>query len=226
MILARKILVTNNLEAKLPSYRSMNKKNTPLTKIKDAVFVKGIIGTDPILSDTKRKIAFVGRSNVGKSSVINMLVDRKALAYPSTRPGKTFEINFFLINNERYFIDLPGYGYARRTEKEREKIRKHIIWFFTQSGASLNRVVLIVDAIARCTDNDKEMLTMLLENGHDVVVAVNKCDKLKSAERSKMLDTVKKDVNGIARKNLPIVSVSARTREGKDALLTILMSKR
>src|SRR3989337_3145920 len=96
--------------------------------IASAEFVKGIIGTDSILKEKPPHVAFVGRSNVGKSSVINSLVMRKDLVKSSSMPGKTREINFFFINKKCYFVDLPGYGFARMGAKGAEKIRKLILW--------------------------------------------------------------------------------------------------
>ena len=93
--------------------------------IKDAKFIKGIIGTDNLLTDGTPQVAFIGRSNVGKSSIINALVNRKGLVSSSSQPGKTTEINLFNINKELYFVDLPGYGYAKLSQKKREKLRKN-----------------------------------------------------------------------------------------------------
>ena len=96
--------------------------------IKTAEFVKGVVGTDPILKEKIPQIAFVGRSNVGKSSVINALTGKKGLAISSSTPGRTLQLNFFLINEKAYFVDLPGYGYARASLKQAEKMRKMIMW--------------------------------------------------------------------------------------------------
>src|SRR3990167_3085191 len=112
--------------------------------ISSAKFVKGITGTDDILYDGIPQIAFVGRSNVGKSSVINSLVNQKELVRVGKKPGKTTEINFFLINNKFYFVDLPGYGYAKLSPAEREKARKRMLWYLTESEAR-PLVVLILD---------------------------------------------------------------------------------
>src|SRR3989344_8882012 len=96
-----------------------------ITKINSAEFKKGIVGTDVILTDGVPEVAFVGRSNVGKSSTITSLVNRKGLVKTSNKPGKTTEINFFSINNGKcYFVDLPGYGYAEASPKQKESIEK------------------------------------------------------------------------------------------------------
>src|SRR3989338_2063045 len=111
-------------------------------KITSAKFVKGIIGTDDVLYDGIPQIAFVCRSNVGKSSVINSLVNQADLVKVGKKPGKTTEINFFLINRQFYFVDLPGYGYAKVSPVEKEKIRKRMLWYLTESKVQPACVVL------------------------------------------------------------------------------------
>ena len=150
----------------------------PPVKILSAKFIKGIRGTDPILSDGIPQTAFVGRSNVGKSSLINALLGSKDLVKVGKRPGKTTEINFFEINRKFYLVDLPGYGYARTSPDEKEKIRKLIIWYLCYSEAKPQRIVLILDVKAGLTDFDKEMLQLLKEKRHPHLLVVNKIDKL------------------------------------------------
>ena len=104
-------------------------------KVSSSVFIKGIRGTDPIVTAPGDHYAFVGRSNVGKSSLINALCNKNGLVKVSHKPGKTVEINYFLINNTAYFVDLPGYGYARVDPVEKEKLQKLILWYLTASGA-------------------------------------------------------------------------------------------
>src|SRR3989338_837689 len=98
-------------------------------KIISAKFVKGINGTDDILYDEKFQVAFLGRSNVGKSTLINSLTMRRNLARSSSTPGKTIRMDFFLINNDLYFVDFPGYGFAERSLEKREKLGKMILWY-------------------------------------------------------------------------------------------------
>ncbi|MFA6408193.1 MAG: ribosome biogenesis GTP-binding protein YihA/YsxC [Candidatus Paceibacterota bacterium] len=161
-------------------------------KITSAEFLKGITGTDVILTDGVPEIAFVGRSNVGKSSVINSLVNRKELVKTSNRPGKTTEINLFGINNKKcYLVDLPGYGYAKRSPKEKDKIEKLILWYLMYSEATVAKVVLILDAKAGLTAFDEEMIRVLREHGHPLTVVMNKVDKVNQKEMSAQLRAIK-----------------------------------
>ena len=101
-------------------------------KISEAEFMRGIRGTDELLSDGTPQIAFIGRSNVGKSSILNALTEKKQLARVGKKPGKTTEINIYKINKAYYFMDLPGYGYAEAGVQEREKLRKLIVWYWVK----------------------------------------------------------------------------------------------
>lgn len=181
-------------------------------EIKSAEFVKGIIGTDDILDDDIPCIAFVGRSNVGKSSVINSLVLRKDLVKSSATPGKTKEINFFLINKKLYFVDLPGYGFALMKATGAEKLRKLILWYLTGGEASIDLVVLIVDAGISPMAHDKEMVAVLREKDINFVVIANKVDRLNQTERAHNLKKVEAFLGA------PVIPYSARTKEGRDAL--------
>jgi GTP-binding protein len=185
--------------------------------INSAEFLKGIIGTDIILTDGVPQIAFVGRSNVGKSSVINSLVNRKDLVKVGNRPGKTTEINFFGINTKKcYFVDLPGYGYAKRPPKEKDKIEKLILWYLMYSDASLFKVVLILDAKAGLTAFDEEMIRVLREKGHALIVVANKIDKLNQKETSAQLRSIKEAAHeGIV---VPYSATTATVKE-REALL-------
>jgi GTP-binding protein len=154
-------------------------------QVTSAEFLKGIVGTDVILTDGVPEIAFVGRSNVGKSSLINSLVNRKDLVKVGKKPGKTTEINFFSINRKKcYFVDLPGYGYAEASPKQKESIEKLILWYLMYSNASLAKVVLILDVKAGLTAFDEEMIRVLREKGHPYVIVANKVDKLNQKELS------------------------------------------
>lgn len=184
-------------------------------------FIKGTIGEDNIFFDNKNQVAFIGRSNVGKSSVINTLVNKKNLAKSSSLPGKTREINFFLINEKFYFVDLPGYGYAKMPPKVADKLRKRIIWYFSESGVKPSHVVFIIDSRIGITAIDKEMLEILENENHNVIVIANKSDKLSQSEFVKNIKKIENDLKSYkCIKN--IILFSAKTKKGKEEVLNIL----
>ncbi len=188
-------------------------------KITSAEFVRGIRGTDPILSDGIPQIAFIGRSNVGKSSILNVLTGKKDLARVGIKPGKTTEINFFLVNKSHYFVDLPGYGYAATTRKDREKMRKLIIWYFTSGEARPRKVVLILDAKAGLTRFDEQMIDVLKQEGHSYIIAMNKVDKLSQKELSQQIAKIQASVGAGN-----IIQTSAETGRGIDELRAKIFS--
>ena len=154
-------------------------------QINNIKFIKGILGTDPILFDGKKQIAFVGRSNVGKSSTINSLLNKKT-AYVSKKAGKTKEINLFLINEFLYFVDLPGYGYAKVSKVEREKLGKHIFWYLTSKEINSKLVVIIVDSVVGLTEFDAAVVDICEETNREYLIVFNKFDKLNQSEASKL----------------------------------------
>ena len=186
--------------------------NMEITK---AEFVKGIIGDDYSLGDNLPQVAFLGRSNVGKSSVINSLVGRKDLVRSSKKPGKTRQANFFCINEMLYLVDFPGYGYAKCSQKERDKLVKRILWYLQYSSVRPNVVVLVIDVKVGVTSLDSEMIKILKKNGHNVVIVANKIDKLNQKDVVKKLSDIKKEASN----DMCVFPYSARTRKGKDQLL-------
>lgn len=182
--------------------------------ISNVEFVKGIRGTDGILFNRVPQVAFIGRSNVGKSSVINTLVGRKNLVKESATPGKTTEINFFLVNEKVYFVDLPGYGYAKLPAKKREQLRKMILWYFGDLDITNRRVVLIIDAKVGPTEFDHEILTLLDEREIPVVILANKFDKIKKSEQNARSSELKKTLP-----ERTLIPFSARTGEGSEEVL-------
>jgi len=183
-------------------------------EIQSAEFVKGVRGTDAIMYDGKPQIAFVGRSNVGKSSLINSLTLRKNLARSSSQPGKTVRLDFFLINNEAYFVDLPGYGFAKFSKSKHEDIRKMMLWYLEFSEIKNRRVVLIIDANIGVTPFDHEMMELLTTHAIPFVIAANKIDKLKSSVRLSQLQHIQKEIG-----TATIIPYSALTKEGRKELL-------
>jgi GTP-binding protein len=185
--------------------------------ITSAKFVKGITGPDEILGDGINQIAFIGRSNVGKSSVINTLANRKDLARTSSMPGRTQEINFFLISakgaDSFYLVDLPGYGFAKASKEVQENIQRLIYWYFFQSQSEQKKVVLIIDANVGVTNNDAEMLFSLKDKGRSVIVVANKVDKFKKNQLQKQLKEIQEVVG-----DYKVIPYSAEKRIGVNEL--------
>lgn len=182
-------------------------------KISTATFVKGIRGTDEILTDGVPQIAFIGRSNVGKSSLINAILEIKGLAKEGKKPGKTKEINFFLINKQYYVVDLPGYGYAETSPKEKDKLKKLIIWYFTYSDARPKEIVIVLDIKAGLTQFDEDMIMILKDQKHPLVIVANKIDKLTQKDLSEQVAQIK----GIAG-DTEVLLCSAKMGKGIEAV--------
>lgn len=163
-------------------------------KAKTAKFVTGVtIGSElPELENLNLKhVAFIGRSNVGKSSLINSLVGKAELARSSAAAGFTKQINFYLINKDFYLVDLPGYGFAQGSFAARDGLQQLIEWYLTYPGLTDNQIiVLIIDAKVGPTDLDKAMLVRLEGLEKNVIVVANKIDKLKKSELKKQMDSI------------------------------------
>ncbi len=158
-------------------------------KITSAVFRRGIKGDDGILKNGVPQVAFIGRSNVGKSSLINSLTGVKGLAVASKTPGRTQQINVFLINNTHHFLDLPGYGFTKTKVEIFVKLGKLIYWYLFDSNNN-PKVVLIIDAEIGPTDSDLEMLYELEKVGKNIVVVLNKVDKIKKSSYKHHLEKI------------------------------------
>ncbi len=186
-------------------------------KINSAIFMRGIKGDNEILDDGVPQIAFIGRSNVGKSSLINSLVNMKNLARTSSTPGRTQELNVFSINNKVYFVDLPGYGYAKTSKGVLEKINKFVFWYLFNSVHN-PRVVLIIDAEIGMTKNDLGMLEALEDKGHDIIIIANKIDKIKKSQLSNQLRLIGEQFNGHK-----VIPFSSKTKVGIGELIEELL---
>lgn len=162
------------------------------------------------------EIAFAGKSNVGKSSLINGLLNRKALARTSSQPGKTQTINFYRINNMFYFVDLPGYGYAKVSVKEREKWGK-MIEKYLHSSPTLTVVFLLIDIRHEPSENDKIMYDWILHNGFVPVIIATKLDKIKRSQLSKNLKIIRTKLE-MSKEDI-IFPYSALSKQGRDEIL-------
>lgn len=170
-------------------------------KITSATFIKSITGHNDTLSDGTPQIAFIGRSNVGKSSTINSLAKDGHLARASSSPGRTREINIFFINKKFYLVDLPGYGFAKGSRKDVDKFQNLAYWYLMESPYKQKKVVLIIDANVGPTVDDLDILRELEQRGKDVVIVANKVDKLKKSLYVKQFRVISDKVSG--RKVIP-----------------------
>ena len=186
-------------------------------KITSAKFIQGIVGPAAILESEIPQIAFIGRSNAGKSSLLNSLTNSKDLAITSKTPGRTKEINAFLINNTHYFMDLPGYGYAKASGETLEKLGDLIYWYLFESGYN-PKVVLLIDSIVGPTEDDLEMLRELENTGNEIVIVANKVDKIK---KSHYLNHIKKLSERF--RGHKVVPYSSKTKVGVNELLADLL---
>jgi len=175
--------------------------------------VCGITSTLP--DNDKPEIAFAGKSNVGKSSLINALMNRKSYARTSQTPGKTQTINFYNINEELYLVDLPGYGYARVSQKEKEQWGK-LIERYLHGSKQLKVVFLLIDIRHEPGDNDKIMYEWITAQGYQPVIIATKLDKLKRSQIDKHVKMVKQGLQLIP--GTKIIPFSSVTRQGRDEI--------
>ena len=161
------------------------------------------------------EIAFAGKSNVGKSSVINRLLQRKNFARVGDKPGKTIHVNYFTLDRKCYLVDLPGYGFAKVSQSEKERWGKLMEDYFAANRITLG--VLIVDYRHPPTNNDVTMARWFLDSGCPFVVVANKMDKLKKCEQEPNLKTIREDLE--LPDNCPIIPFSAEKGDGRDALV-------
>ncbi|MCF2619497.1 YihA family ribosome biogenesis GTP-binding protein [Oscillibacter valericigenes] len=174
------------------------------------------------LHDGLPQIAFAGRSNVGKSSVINRVVNRRNFARVGASPGKTTQINYFKIDGRLYLVDLPGYGYAKVSKAERDRWGRLMENYF-QSAGLIDLGVLIVDARHKPTADDVTMREWFRQSGCPMVVVANKLDKLKKSEIEPNLARIRETLDLGAEDTL--VPFSAEKGEGKDALITAIAAQ-
>lgn len=161
------------------------------------------------------EVAFAGRSNVGKSSLINALVNRKALARTSGQPGKTQTINYYNVNNEIYFVDLPGYGYANANEKVKAQWGRMIENYLHRSK-QLKQVFLLVDIRHNPSENDCIMYDWILKNGYRPIIIATKLDKIKRSQVQKQMQAVRAALN--AGKDIVVIPFSAQTKQGREEI--------
>lgn len=184
--------------------------------LNNAVFVKSAASPEGFIRDARPAVVFAGKSNVGKSSVINRVLNRKNFARVGEEPGKTIHVNYFLVDERVYFVDLPGYGYAKVSQAERQRWAGLMEAFFSEPGrASLG--VMIVDSRHRPTADDESMARLFMDSGMPLAVAANKCDKLKKSELGPNLALIRETLS--LPESVPLIAFSAQSGAGRDALL-------
>ncbi len=187
-----------------------------------SVNLETVIGvTSKIPQNSMPEIAFAGKSNVGKSSLINAIMNRKSLARTSSSPGKTQTINFYNINDALYFVDLPGYGYAKVSQQEKEKWGKMVERYLHQSKV-LVAVFLLVDIRHDPSANDKVMYDWIRANGFHPIVIATKADKINRSQLQKQVRVVRQGL-GVDRDTI-VIPFSAQTKQGRDEIYELIDS--
>ena len=185
-----------------------------------AEFILSAASAQQFIRDGLPQLAFAGRSNVGKSSVINRLVNRKNFARVGASPGKTSQINYFKIDGRPYLVDLPGYGYAKVSKAERDRWGRLMENYF-QSAGLIALGVQIVDARHKPTADDVTMHNFFVETGCPVVIVANKLDKLKAREVEPNLACIRETL--ALREDEPVVPFSAEKGTGKEQLIAAIL---
>lgn len=185
-----------------------------------SVELETVCGITSVLPENSMpEIAFSGKSNVGKSSLINGLINRKALARTSSQPGKTQTINFYNVNKEVYFVDLPGYGYAKVSKGTQEKwgvmIEKYL-----QSSKQLKAVFLLIDIRHEPSANDKAMYDWIVYNGYNPIIIATKLDKIKRSQIQKNVSLVRKGLD--VKPGTIVIPYSAVTKQGRDEIWNVI----
>lgn len=167
------------------------------------------------------EVAFAGKSNVGKSSLINGLMNRKSLARTSAQPGKTQTINFYNVNGNMYLVDLPGYGYAKVAQSEKEKWGK-LIERYLNGSKQLKAVFLLIDIRHDPGANDKMMYEWICHNGYDPIIIATKLDKIKRSQIQKQVKLIKEGLK--VKPGTQIIPFSAETKQGREEIWALIES--
>lgn len=189
--------------------------------INKAEFIKSAAAPSGFIRDALPNIVFSGKSNVGKSSVINRLLNRKNFARVGQSPGKTIHVNYFLIDKKVYFVDLPGYGYAKVSKAERERWGKLMEQFFAVDGL-IDLGVMIVDSRHKPTADDVTMAEWFKSTGCPLVVVANKADKLKKSEIEPNLELIRLTLG--LDDSTPLILSSAEKGSGREALISQILN--
>ena len=184
--------------------------------VNKAEFIKSAASTSQFIYSDVPSVVFAGKSNVGKSSVINRMLNRKNFARVGASPGKTIHVNYFLIDKKVYFVDLPGYGYAKVSQSERDRWGKLMEQYFATEGL-IDLGVMIVDSRHKPTADDETMAQWFKASGCKLVVVANKLDKLKKSEIEPNLTRIRETLE--LGEDVVLIPFSAEKGQGRDALM-------
>ena len=183
-----------------------------MLKIKTSTLERTSFSIKELVTDDRAKITFIGRSNVGKSSLINKLLHRKNLARTSSKPGKTVSVNYYLINEEFYFVDLPGYGYAKISKTESKRVKDLIAGFFAKVK-NLKLIVILIDARRGFSDADIAILSQLIDKNFKILTVLTKSDKIRSSELANQKKNLQNEFG------LKVISFSIKSNNNKEEIL-------
>ncbi|MBR1692833.1 MAG: YihA family ribosome biogenesis GTP-binding protein [Lachnospiraceae bacterium] len=185
-----------------------------------SVNLETVCGITSVLPQNEHmEIAFAGKSNVGKSSLINALMNRKSYARISAQPGKTQTINYYNINNELYFVDLPGYGYAKVSQEVKAKWGKMIERYLKKSR-TLRAVFLLIDIRHEPSANDRQMYDWIVSNGYHPIIIATKLDKINRSQVQKHVKMLRTGLGVDA--GTVLIPFSARTKQGRDEIYELI----
>ena len=190
--------------------------------VNKAEFIKSAASPNQFIRSSTPSVVFAGKSNVGKSSVINRMLNRKNFARVGASPGKTIHVNYFLIDGKVYFVDLPGYGYAKVSQTERDRWGKLMEQFFAAEGL-VDLGVMIVDARHKPTADDVTMAEWFKNSGCRLVVVANKLDKLKKSEIEPNMALIRQALD--LPEEVLLIPFSAEKGQGRDALMAEIMKE-
>jgi len=188
-------------------------------KVSEATFVRGAVDKEGYPQDGRLEVAFIGRSNVGKSSLLNSLLGKKKLARTSNTPGRTQQINFFLVDQKFYFVDLPGYGYASLSKKQRAELAELIEKYLAQRK-ELVLTILLIDSRHLPTELDLQVKTWLEHLGRPYLTVLTKSDKLSNNQLRNQINKIK-----LALSTEEVIAYSTLTNFGKDSLWKAILAR-
>lgn len=191
-----------------------------LLNVNNVEFIKSAANPKDFILASLPSIVFAGKSNVGKSSVINRLLNRKNFARVGGQPGKTIHVNYFLIDKKAYFVDLPGYGYAKVSKEERNRWGRLMESFFAEEGL-ITLGIMIVDARHKPTVDDITMANWFLQTGCPLAVVANKSDKLKKSEAEPNLACIRETLS--LPESVPVILFSAEKGNGTNELMAEIL---